>query len=313
MARPPVAQVLHDASHGTVAEPSRCAGETRRLPSLEDLGDASPRPRGDESLPGGRDGSRLEDVDGSRPPGGDGSRRAAPNGSRGPGRDASRSCSTDASRHPRGCAYCGGVIPAGKRRDTKYCSKAHRQAAWRFNKELIAREIAAVPLRLAYADPPYPGLARRYYEGHPDYAGEVDHEQLLSRLQVYDGWALSTSSRALPGILALCVAAGLDVRVACWVRGERKTPSRWPLCSWEPVVFAGGRRQVSAAAASDALIHHARPRTTDPHRVIGSKPAAFCAWLFDLLGARPGDQLDDLFPGSGGVARAWDIYNAKAL
>ena len=30
------------------------------------------------------------------------------------------------------------------------------------------------PLRLAYADPPYPGKAW-LYRGHPDYAGEVDH------------------------------------------------------------------------------------------------------------------------------------------
>jgi hypothetical protein len=43
--------------------------------------------------------------------------------------------------------------------------------------------------------------------------------------------------------------------------------------------------------------------------VHGAKPAAFCWWLFDLLGALPGDDLVDLFPGSGGVARAWGLYN----
>jgi len=32
---------------------------------------------------------------------------------------------------------------------------------------------------------------------------------------------------------------------------------------------------------------------------------AFCAWLFDCLGMVPGDSLEDLFPGTGIVARAW--------
>jgi hypothetical protein len=41
---------------------------------------------------------------------------------------------------------------------------------------------------------------------------------------------------------------------------------------------------------------------------VGAKPATFCYWLFDLLGALPGDELVDLFPGSGGVARAWHYY-----
>lgn len=51
------------------------------------------------------------------------------------------------------------------------------------------------PLRLAYADPPYPGNARLYRD-HPDYGGEVDHAALIERLSAYDGWALSTSAEA---------------------------------------------------------------------------------------------------------------------
>lgn len=33
-------------------------------------------------------------------------------------------------------------------------------------------------MRVAYADPPYPGQAARHYADHPDYAGEVDHQEL---------------------------------------------------------------------------------------------------------------------------------------
>jgi hypothetical protein len=42
------------------------------------------------------------------------------------------------------------------------------------------------------------------------------------------------------------------------------------------------------------------PLDTLPGRVIGAKPAVVCRWIFTLLGAAPGDTLDDLFPGSGG-------------
>lgn len=42
-------------------------------------------------------------------------------------------------------------------------------------------------------------------------------------------------------------------------------------------------------------------------RARGSGPA-FAEWLFLLLGARRGDELDDLYPGSGIVARSWAWY-----
>jgi hypothetical protein len=50
------------------------------------------------------------------------------------------------------------------------------------------------------------------------------------------------------------------------------------------------------------------PLDTLPSRVIGAKPAAVCRWIFTLLGAGPGDTLDDLFPGSGVVGRAWAAF-----
>lgn len=166
-------------------------------------------------------------------------------------------------------------------------------------------------MRFAYADPPYPGNSS-YYAGHNDYAGEVDHRELLSRLDSYHGWVLSTSAVALPAILLLAARAGMVVRVAVWVKGVRSGPARHPLSSWEPVVFSGGRHIVRNDQPADSLIYNARPRTTDPGRVIGMKPSAFCYWMFDLIGALPGDSFDDLYPGSGGVLRAWERYVAAA-
>ncbi len=211
----------------------------------------------------------------------------------------------------RVCQWCGAPIRPGSRSDAKFDRTRCRQAAHRFRRAGVTARVAnGHPLRLAYADPPYPGMARRYYQGHPDYAGEVDHADLIRRLSTFDGWALSTSAAALPTVLPLCPPG---VRVAAWFRGERPTRSFRPLVGWEPVIFWGGRAYMSTIGQRrvDALVHVARARTTDPRRVIGSKPAAFCFWLFDLLGALPGDELADLFPGSGGIGRAWTVYTSS--
>ncbi len=220
--------------------------------------------------------------------------------------DASGRSASDAS--PRLCGWCEGPIPERARADAVYCGQRCRQAAHRFTRGMARRVAASSPLRLAYADPPYPGKAAMYRE-HPDFAGEVDHHALVTRLcdEFPDGWALSTSAVALRDVLASCPPA---VRVAAWVRGERPTVSYRPLSAWEPVIYHGGRAYLSSVDARrvDALTHVARARTTDPRRVVGAKPAAFCWWLFDLLGALPGDELVDLFPGSQGVSRAWAAY-----
>ncbi|MEU4230055.1 hypothetical protein AB0F17_37670 [Nonomuraea sp. NPDC026600] len=212
----------------------------------------------------------------------------------------------------RVCAWCSGPIPAAVRRDAVCCSVRCRQARHRFTRTVGAGgQGVAVgqPLRLAYADPPYPGNAR-LYRGHRDYAGEVNHQELIRHLMTYDGWALSTSATALPAVLALCPP---DVRVAAWHRGERPTPSKWPLSAWEPVIYTQGRpsdlsRRSCTTRRVDSLVHGVSAMTTLPGRVIGAKPAAFCRWLFDLLSATPGDSFDDLFPGSGAVSRAWAVF-----
>jgi hypothetical protein len=103
------------------------------------------------------------------------------------------------------------------------------------------------PRRLAYADPPYPGRAATYYRDHPDYGGEVDHTELVRRLDVeYDAWALSTAADALQDVLAVCPPG---VRVAAWLRGERPNKeAQTPLNAWEPVIYAGAIRRLPADA-----------------------------------------------------------------
>jgi hypothetical protein len=211
----------------------------------------------------------------------------------------------------RVCGWCGKTLAVRCRADAKFCSVRCRQAFFRFARGRGLRPAAKEPLRVCYADPPYPNRAK-LYRRHRDYGGEVDMCALVARLihEFPDGWALSTSAEALGAVLRFCPAAA---RVACWVRGERPTVSFHPLNAWEPVIFCGGRaRKVTAERRRvDALVHFARPRRSDPATVIGAKPAAFCYWLFDLLGLLPGDELVDLFPGSRGVSRAWSLFGRE--
>ena len=90
-------------------------------------------------------------------------------------------------------------------------------------------------MRFAYADPPYPGLARRYYG-----TSEVNHEILIGTLvrEFPHGWALSTSAAALPGVLAMCPPG---VAVAAWIKGARSSLSWRPMNAWEPLIVYGGR------------------------------------------------------------------------
>lgn len=154
-------------------------------------------------------------------------------------------------------------------------------------------------MKLAYADPPYPGRAHLYRD-HPDFAGEVDHEALIAQLRTYDGWALSTSAESLQWLLPLCG----DVRVLAWVKHTVNV-------AWEPVVVCSGR---PVQHLRDWI--HVEPeafqwRPKPDSYVIGQKPVPFCRWLFEWLGAEPEDSFDDLFPGSGAVGRAWDEWRAQ--
>ena len=157
-------------------------------------------------------------------------------------------------------------------------------------------------MKLAYADPPYPGRAHLYAD-HPDYAGEVDHLDLIASLRAgYDGWALSTSAVALRDLLPIFPPTA---RVLAWVKHTVTV-------SWEPVIVVPARTPDRTLrdwiqVEPDSYQWREKPDSY----VIGQKPEAFCRWMFGWLGAHPDDDLDDLFPGSGNVGRAWDSWRAQ--
>jgi hypothetical protein len=178
------------------------------------------------------------------------------------------------------------------------------------------------PMTFAYADPPYLGCCRLYDHDHgDDYLcwDDIDtHNLLIDRLvnDYPDGWALSCHTPSLRHLLPLCPD---DVRVGAWVKPFHayKKGVR-PAYAWEPVIYRGGRNKKppappkggKAITPKDFIVD----RSDEPDLfttpavacnitlrkgLTGAKPERVCEWVLDLLNVRPGDEVDDLFPGTG--------------
>lgn len=174
-------------------------------------------------------------------------------------------------------------------------------------------------MKFAYADPPYFG--RCSYYGHEHNGGGArpfdgrcwndlaTHQLLVSWLcDAYsDGWALSSSSPSLRDIWPMTPP---DVRVAPWVktfcafkRGIR------PAYAWEPVLYR--------SLANPPHRKHAPPerggkqntpkdffagRITLQKGLTGAKSPEFCSWVLSLLNASNGDDVDEIFVGTGAMS-----------
>lgn len=146
-------------------------------------------------------------------------------------------------------------------------------------------------MRFAYADPPYIGQSYRYPEKQ-----EVDHALLINRLisEFSDGWALSCSSPTLQYLLSLCPA---DVRVLAWVKPFAVfRPNVGLAYAWEPVIFRGGRK---ITRSQPTIRDWVSANITLKKGLVGAKPPAFCTWLLDVLNVQKGDEVVDLYPGTG--------------
>lgn len=180
-------------------------------------------------------------------------------------------------------------------------------------------------MKFAYADPPYIGQAKRHYSHDPQCA-EVDHADLVRGLFVNfpDGWALSCSSPTLGEILGIIQRARFDLeilkdeRVGVWCKSfcAFKRNVR-PAYGWEPVIFWGGRNPMNGhrAAIPEKNGKQITPKDfivaedcivepiTLQKGLVGAKPEKVCRWILDLLNFQPGDQLVDLYPGTGVMSR----------
>lgn len=162
-------------------------------------------------------------------------------------------------------------------------------------------------MKFAYADPPYLGTAVKHYgDMHPEasvYDTLDGHRTLIERLEsdYPDGWALSLGTPSLKHILPLCPDR---VRVMAWVKPFASfKPGVGVAYAWEPVIVCGGRpRERSQQTVRDWCAVN----ITLKRGFAGAKPVGFVHWLLEVLNAQPGDQVDDLFRGSGAVQAAID-------
>lgn len=160
-------------------------------------------------------------------------------------------------------------------------------------------------MRFAYADPPYLGNGKRRYspfhENSQEYDSKDAHLSLVSRLlaDYPDGWALSCNPKDLAWLLP---AMPPEVRVCAWAKTFHQIRVNVSVqYAWEPVILCGGRDQ-----------RHRRPMTRDwtsgtiamRKGLPGAKPKYFFDWVIGMLGYEDGDTIDDIFPGTGGLADA---------
>lgn len=161
-------------------------------------------------------------------------------------------------------------------------------------------------MKFAYADPPYIGQAKRHYQ-----CDEIDHKDLVECLvaEFPDGWALSASSPSLEYLLPLC-PRGYRVGVWCKDFCAFKRNVR-PAYAWEPVIFYGGRNPMNGHRA---IIPERNGKQTTPKDfivcpitlkkgLVGAKPEKVCRWILELLNVQSGDEVIDLYPGTGVMGR----------
>ena len=157
-------------------------------------------------------------------------------------------------------------------------------------------------MRIAYADPPYIGQARKHYSHDPRCA-EVDHAMLIEQLRAFDGWALSLAVN-MASLKQVVACAPMDARLAAWVKPFASfKPGVNPGYTWEEVLFKSARPNRRDV---DTVRDHHSENITLRKGLAGAKPESFCLWVFDLIAAEAGDEFHDLFPGTGIVSEMWE-------
>jgi hypothetical protein len=96
------------------------------------------------------------------------------------------------------------------------------------------------------------------------------------------------------------------VRIGAWVKPFASfKPGVNPAYAWEPVIlWQGAKMGRDVPTIRDFVAANITLRKG----LSGAKPPAFCVWLFGFMGLTRDDELIDLFPGTGGVGRQWELF-----
>jgi len=115
----------------------------------------------------------------------------------------------------------------------------------------------------------------------------------------YDGYALCASSTSLQVLLGMFEA---PPRIAAWVKPFAAYKRHVRIAyTWEPILFREARRSSNDGAFVNR--DHLSEPITMRKGLVGAKPERVCRWVLDLVGWVPGDQVSDLFPGTGVMGR----------
>ena len=158
-------------------------------------------------------------------------------------------------------------------------------------------------MKFAYADPPYYKQGKKLYGKLHDKAEVWDakqaHIDLIHKLMTEypDGWALSCN----PADLSWIMQYHQDLRVCAWTKTFHQIRPTTVQYAWEAVLLHGGRKDNKRKPMVRDWISC---RIAMKKGLTGAKPLEFNLWILDLLNYQQGDQLDDLFPGTNGMAAA---------
>lgn len=161
-------------------------------------------------------------------------------------------------------------------------------------------------MKIGYADPPYIGCAHLYPE-----RTEVDHSELIARLdRDYDGWVLHAAATPESFYVLAPWVLATDARWCSWVKGFAAFKRNVPVAyAWEPVIIKAARKPVVNGRI--VMRDWIECPITLQRGLVGAKPEKVCHWAFELVGADIGDELVDLYPGTGAVTRAWATWRKQ--
>ena len=176
-------------------------------------------------------------------------------------------------------------------------------------------------MKFIIADPPYLGRAVRYYgqggcgygygigqaDNHPQahiWDNPETHKKLAQDLlDNYDGFAIALTVHSLSTYLEVIKTDSRNnIRIMSWIKPSAVPSGNRISTSWEPVIIkmAKGRKNHNEGVRMKDYLIANPPR----QNFMGSKPQEWTNWVLDAMGFRDGDEVTDMFEGSGAVTKA---------
>lgn len=126
----------------------------------------------------------------------------------------------------------------------------------------------------------------------------------------FDGWILHAAATPESVAVLAPLVAETGARWMAWVKGFAAFKRNVSVAyAWEPVIVKPARKPVVSKRL--VLRDWVQESIALRRGLTGAKPEAVCHWAFEVVGARPDDELVDLYPGTGAVTRAWATWCGK--